>query len=276
MYRNFFNTVNNNQKFIYFALSCLVIGFVISIIGPFGTFSEMSLLKRLVYWQLTIAVIGHESLVLILMFFHLPMTAKWPTSKTMIVTSLIMAFPASFQVHWLNQKMMPIEMPISILELSAYVLLVLLMIFLPLGKRLEKRFKTPLKKESITEPTSTLTTEKNEIDLPKTTSHPNLMALFDVEMKGRLVSISAEDHYIKIVTEQESQLVLHRFSDALKLLKPYSGMRVHRSWWVSLQFIERLDKKQGKWQLVMTNGEFIPVSKTYRTEVERLCKSFIS
>ncbi|MFT2110770.1 LytTR family DNA-binding domain-containing protein [Marinomonas sp. 2405UD68-3] len=264
---------NNYRKWLRFVFVCLVIGLVVAIIGPFGTFSELTLVERIVYWQVAITVIGLESLVVILMLFHYPATAHWHYSKVMLASSAIIVLPASMQIHWLNQSLMTSKSETNLIQLSAHVFLILLVILLPMGRRIQNRFIHNVnfasndKIDSVKALGSHATNEDIKQER-KFVNEPDIRQILGIDIQGKLICITAEDHYINVMTDCESQLILRRFSDAVTLLKHYSGLQVHRSWWVASDAIVKLERKSNKCWLVMENNIQVPVSKTYRDSVE--------
>lgn len=45
--------------------------------------------------------------------------------------------------------------------------------------------------------------------------------------------LKAKEHYVRVLTSDESRMLLHRFSDAVKQMPHSKGMQVHRSHWVA-------------------------------------------
>lgn len=82
-----------------------------------------------------------------------------------------------------------------------------------------------------------------------------------------LLALQAQDHYVRVVTTHGSELILYRFSDAVRELAPEHGLRVHRSFWVARCAMQRLLHRAGRHYLVLGNGERVPVSRTYLNEV---------
>jgi hypothetical protein len=89
-------------------------------------------------------------------------------------------------------------------------------------------------------------------------------------VKGELVCIRMEDHYLRVVTRQGEALILMRMRDALGELQDYPGLQVHRSWWVAVDAIARLARTGRRLEVVLNTGVRAPVSSTYRAEVEGL------
>lgn len=90
------------------------------------------------------------------------------------------------------------------------------------------------------------------------------------EIAGRtLIAIEADEHYVRLHTDAGSKHVLYRFRDALKDVEELAGLRVHRSWWVAEEVIERLEQTASGYGLMLRDGLIAPVSQTYRRDVQR-------
>jgi DNA-binding LytR/AlgR family response regulator len=96
-----------------------------------------------------------------------------------------------------------------------------------------------------------------------------LLDRLTVENRGRLLHISVEDHYSRIRTSRGSELILLRFSDALRETGTADGLQVHRSHWVARDFVEGFLSANGKLVLRLKDGGEIPVSRTYADAVRK-------
>lgn len=87
------------------------------------------------------------------------------------------------------------------------------------------------------------------------------MARLSSPPTGKLLAISAEDHYVRAHTETGSQLLLMRFADALAEVEDLPGVRAHRSWWVARSAIARVVTKGRQVELRLANGLEVPVAR---------------
>lgn len=76
-----------------------------------------------------------------------------------------------------------------------------------------------------------------------------------------LLALKSEDHYLRVYVEGQSELILHRLSDAIAELGDYAGAQTHRSWWVAKAAVAKVQKSDGRATLTLTNGEEAPVSR---------------
>ena len=81
--------------------------------------------------------------------------------------------------------------------------------------------------------------------------------------RAALLSLSAEDHYLRVRTDTGDALILMRLSDAVAACESVDGARTHRSWWVAREAVTDARKGDGRGTLILTDGTEVPVSRTY-------------
>ena len=96
---------------------------------------------------------------------------------------------------------------------------------------------------------------------------PPLLARLPLEKRGRLISLSVSDHYVDVVTTRGRSMVLIRLKDAIGETAPEPGIRIHRSHWVALAAVERVERRDGRLAIVTGAGEVLPVSRSYQADV---------
>lgn len=106
---------------------------------------------------------------------------------------------------------------------------------------------------------------------PRTEPHSDTRFLerLPVRIRGQMIRLEAQDHYLLAVTENGADLILMRMSDAETELG-VSGLRVHRSHWVARDAIRDVQRKQGRINLVMADGALVPVSRGYVASLKGL------
>lgn len=77
-----------------------------------------------------------------------------------------------------------------------------------------------------------------------------------------VIYLKMSDHYVEVVTATGHCTLLMRFADAINELAN-EGMRVHRSYWVSLRHVSGWTKRNQRMFLQLTGGHMVPVSRTY-------------
>ncbi len=89
-------------------------------------------------------------------------------------------------------------------------------------------------------------------------------------LRGRILGLEMEDHYVRVHTDRGSALVLLRLSDAIAAATPTPGRQVHRSWWVADDAIEQFERVGRAGQIRLSNGLTAPVSQRYLKELDQL------
>ncbi|MEZ5459216.1 MAG: LytTR family transcriptional regulator DNA-binding domain-containing protein [Steroidobacteraceae bacterium] len=96
--------------------------------------------------------------------------------------------------------------------------------------------------------------------LPPADSQPDFLKRLERPLTDRLLAVQAQEHYIRVIASDQTPMLLYRFSDALEQLKACRGLRVHRSYWVSLDAIEQIERDGPRMRLCLRNGERVPKS----------------
>ncbi len=83
--------------------------------------------------------------------------------------------------------------------------------------------------------------------------------------------IGAEENYVRICTESETHLLRDTMARVEERLDPSMFLRVHRSAIVNLHFVKEVrNDPQNDFAVVMTNGQKIPMSRSYHSRVREL------
>ena len=73
--------------------------------------------------------------------------------------------------------------------------------------------------------------------------------------------ITAEEHYLRIVTDDSSRLLRGRMADVEAQLPQELGLRVHRSHWVAGRSVQSLRRSDAGWTLVLDDRSEVPVAR---------------
>ena len=91
---------------------------------------------------------------------------------------------------------------------------------------------------------------------------PALLKRLPIELRGTLSHLSMQDHYVEIVTDKGSKLVLLRLTDAIAETEPVPGQQVHRSHWVALDAVARTRREGERHLIEMKDGAVLPISRS--------------
>lgn len=113
---------------------------------------------------------------------------------------------------------------------------------------------------------------------PEAPVAPNrLLNRLPAHVRGRIIALEMEDHYVRVHTDRGSALVLLRLSDAIAEVASIAGRQVHRSWWAADDAIEHFERVGRAGQIRLGNGLIAPVSQRYLKDIEaRYFKSAIA
>jgi hypothetical protein len=224
----------------------LALGLLLAMIGPFGTFADLNLAQRLVYWLGIFVANGLQvlgALLLVLWRFG----DRWPPVAIGAVAGFLATIPATGEVilleQWLRpwQRLAPLTTFGNVLLLTEAIVITIVMV-----RSHMVRLKVPVKVEVEAAPA-----ERGDA----------LMKRIKPEARGELLALEMEDHYLRVHTARGNDLILHRLSDALDEVAGVDGLQVHRSYWVARAAVREVERDGRRLQLVLTNGLKVPVSR---------------
>ena len=117
---------------------------------------------------------------------------------------------------------------------------------------------------------SALAEEEIASNAPVTPTASPFMDRLPKDIGTNIIFLEAQEHYTKVQTKLGSAMVLYRFGDAVKEMARHSGMQVHRSFWVNTSAIESVDKTGRTYELTMTGGGKVPVSRSYKVKIDEM------
>ena len=87
------------------------------------------------------------------------------------------------------------------------------------------------------------------------------MQQLDDSIRGQLLYLKAELHYLLVVTDKGKALLLYNLKDAIDELSGVVGMQVHRSWWVAADAVQSMQRNGRQGELALKGGQVVPVSR---------------
>ncbi|UYY78560.1 LytTR family DNA-binding domain-containing protein [Sphingomonas sp. R1] len=90
---------------------------------------------------------------------------------------------------------------------------------------------------------------------------PALLEQLPPHLRGTILCLENEDHYVRVHTDRGSALILMRMRDAVAQLDGL-GERVHRSWWVAGTAVVSATRQDRNWRLRLADGREVPVART--------------
>jgi hypothetical protein len=228
--------------------------------GPFGTFSDLTLFQRLVYWPVGIAGVAFT----VILFEQLAMR-RLPGGWHPILRIAIGAFAAG---PFAAALLLALDMAYRGEALTAYNIgfrwLLVFLIGFPIA--LVENYIRPAAlarhREAALADAQRAAPEPVPAPAPEPAPEPPLfLRNLDLDDGQELIRIETQDHYLEVVTSHGGVRILKRMSDALAELNGFPGLQVHRSHWVALDAVDRLEREGRKARVVLKNGDALPVSR---------------
>ncbi|MBU1306897.1 MAG: LytTR family transcriptional regulator [Alphaproteobacteria bacterium] len=219
------------------------VSLLMGMVGPFDTFT-MPLGPRLAYWTvIVIATSALGTLVDIVVVSLLP--GSWPRPLAAGLGGAVAGLPIALAVWFINLLAFGVhDEAIALSVLVAYcVPIAALVTALSSALRHAAPAAAPIPLQTQTQPA--------------------LLDRLPLPQRGRLLHLAVNDHYVDVITDRGTTLVLIRLSDAIRETAPVPGLQVHRSHWVALNAVKRSARQAGKPVLELENGTIVPVSRSY-------------
>ncbi len=222
---------------------------VLTIIGPFNTFSTLPFAERLIYWLLMTSLNYFIGYGVSHFAGHTALSYGAPEWLSRLVGGLVSGLPIATLVWMINTKIYGFEMSVN---LPFLLLLVYCMIIAVVVSMLFYLV--------------TMETRKYILEDSAPTNHPikpTLLQRLPVHLGQQILSLEAQDHYVKVTTNKGSELILMRLADAITALPENAGIQIHRSHWIAHNFIASNKRHNGQNLIVTKSGAELPISRTY-------------
>lgn len=213
------------------------------LVGPFGTYQEMALLERALYWTVTMVgawIIALMTISLVIAAFRERVgSIFWLTIVGAALAGIPIAAWLALSIGWFY----PAGTTPGFLAMLVYAVPMSALFGLLVG------FALP---EHVEEGGVEVQAQDNA-----------LMMRLPHEVRAPVKRMSMQDHYVEVITERGSALVLMRMADAASALAG-QGLQIHRSHWVSFAHATGARREGGQWVIVMDDGAELPVSRSFQ------------
>ncbi len=217
------------------------VGLVLGLSGPFGTYGSMPPGGRIVYWLvITFATFGVGLLTSQLVAENTPLRRLGPMPAHTLA-AIIGGVPVTATVLLINRLggIRFAENWSGIAELYFYCTAICVCV-----TGLFAAYQA---------------SEARKADKPRA---PALLKRLPIELRGNLSHLSMQDHYVDIVTDKGSKLVLLRLADAIAETEPVPGLQIHRSHWVALDAVARTRREGDRHFVELKDGAVLPISRS--------------
>ncbi len=223
---------------------CVIAGIILAILAPYGT-GQIAFIPRLIYWTILCIAGGIGAAI----FVPLTRAMNWQPNRywSIIGQSITSSLTVTAMlIGWNNYVGNRLDF-IEALVLFSLVLLIGAII-------------------------TTIVHLVERSSVPEITIEPRTPLMERLKPKLRnadIYALTAEDHYVRVITSKGEDLILMRLSDAIKELGDIKGLPVHRSWWVAESGIKSARKIDGKISLQLHSGQVAPVSRSNSKTVKQ-------
>ena len=217
------------------------VGLVLGLSGPFGTYGGMPPGGRIVYWLvITFATFGVGMLTAQLVAENTPLRRLGPLPAHALA-AIVGGVPVTATVLLVNRLggVHFAESWSGVAELYVYCAAISVCVTV-----LFAAYEV---------------SEARKTDKPQA---PVLLKRLPIELRGTLSHLSMQDHYVDVVTDKGSKLVLLRLADAIAETEPVPGLQIHRSHWVALDAVTRTLRDGDRHFVEMKDGARLPISRS--------------
>ena len=238
---------------LYWA-ALVAVGIVLGVAGPFGTYEALALPPRLAYWLLVVIVTYFTADLIVGVLKTVLFRERPGTAVTILLGAVAGPFVAGL-VWLMNLWILPSAAGIAYLPLLGYVTIM-----------------TATVAGVISYASGSLVAQQERVPAMPAEPAPQRPALLDrlpAALRGRLLYLSMQDHYVEVVTDKGSHLVLMRLADAIGETAGTEGMQVHRSHWVARDAVAGSVRDGARLTLRLVNGAELPVSRSKLADVRK-------
>ena len=217
------------------------IAVVLGISGPFGTLEAFTLLPRLAYWAVVVPL-TYAAGFLGTRAAH-PYLPKGPRALRIALAALGSAIAVAAVLLVLNAALGINYGSPAKFALGFAAVYVICLVIETVGFVLQSQGK--------------VTQVENHL--------PALLLRLPLEKRGALLAISAQDHYITVITSKGREMLLMRLADAITEAAPVMGLQIHRSHWVALAAVVKVARVGDGAEATLTNGDALPIARARMT-----------
>ncbi len=240
---------------------------ILGVTGPFGTYEQLALLPRLAYWlALALATFAVGFLAMRLVLAGLFGTAgAWQIRG--VVAGAVAGLPVTVTVLLFNQALFGGPVPpfaeIARLFVNCCLIAAAISFLVTMAAR------GPRGAVDAAASVAPMDVAAPVAETAPSSPRPPLVDRLPHAVRGRLLYLSMQDHYVEVHTEKGSTLLLMRFADALRETGDVPGIQIHRSHWVALDAVAGNRRQDGKPFLKLADGAMLPVSRTHADAVRK-------
>jgi hypothetical protein len=226
---------------------------LLTLTGPFGTFVDLSAPLRLAYWAIAVGGCSLLMHVVIGAALETRWLADWPNPPRIALGSMLAAFPGAALIGLLERMMRHNN---AVFDHYLWFWLCVAAIGFPVALFQFATFRSH-------PPNPAAGSKPGAADI-------RFLERLPREVGRQIISLSMQDHYVRVTTDRGSVMVLIRFSDAVKELAGHPGTQVHRSHWVASGQAKRILRENNRTMIELADGRRLPVSRPFFDDAKKL------
>jgi hypothetical protein len=219
-----------------------IVGVLLGLAGPFGTFEILPVAGRVVYWVAIVFLTYGSGYGVALLADRL-----WTRGRPLWLRIVIQIAAAALAT----------SLVVTLLNLAAFG--PASMGWLGVAAVIAQSFAVSAAVVAVT----FLTSRPAQTPSSATDGTAAILDRVPLPQRGKLLALIVEDHYVDIVTDKGKTLVLMRLADAMREVGTVPGLQIHRSHWVAKDAVAKVHRNDGKLTLELRNGLKLPVSRSY-------------
>lgn len=241
----------------------IAVSIVLGVAGPFGTYEYLALAPRLAYWfamALATFLAGYLSIGLLFQLLlgdvgnrPVRIALAGVTAGLPVTAIVVLLNKAIFDDATATGDILTLYVNCSLIAAAITALFGLV----DSGQPAAETASGP----SRPSPVDPLRDETLSAAVPAR-ARPKLLDRLPPHLRGDIIYLSMQDHYVDVHTEKGNTLVLMRLADAIAEMEGVPGLQIHRSHWVALGAVAGSLRRDGRLFLRMTDDKLLPVSRS--------------
>lgn len=240
----------------------LVIGLVLGLFGPFGTFA-MAPAIRIAFWMVYV-LLGYA------IFRPMIVLGKWMSEAfampqiigvglALVIASAPLTFMIALLFNDFDVERTLQSDGLATLYFDVWLIGFLINAFVSLAIR-----KPESEAPQLAPPLAPVQPLDSTGSPPLPLSPPPPAPVFADRLPpgfGAVHALKSEDHYVRVFGTGRSTLLLMRLRDAIAELGPVEGLQVHRSWWIARDGVASITRQGREAEIHLEDGTVAPVSR---------------
>ncbi|MGH1578751.1 LytTR family DNA-binding domain-containing protein [Planktotalea sp.] len=244
--------------------------FICVFLGPFETSVDLGLWDRVTFWTISIVAVGFSIEFCVTTTLDSNWLKRLHVLLKLLIGAMIGAVPGAAFMIIINMIMRPQRLVGSDFPMTWFQVTILAMLIVGMEHLIWVRLNGPGTKLSRTETEMEPDTQQASEPV-ETIARARLFSRLPNSLReAQLISMSMQDHYVEINTTLGSEMLLMRLSDAIDLLDGLEGAQTHRSHWAAKLHSVSMSKVGRRHELLLSNGQKLPVSNSFKDDVERM------